>query len=53
MRADFEERFQAYCAGCQRIFVALVLKADSWKRPAWHACGNVFDEWNGLKWIGL
>ncbi len=32
-----------------------VLKADGWKRPAKHARGNIFDEYNGLsriKWTG-
>jgi len=28
-----------------------VLKAASWKAPAKHARGNLFDEWNGLKYI--
>jgi hypothetical protein len=29
-----------------------VLKAASWKAPAKHARGNIFDESNGLKWMG-
>ena len=29
-----------------------VLKAASWKSPAKHARGNIFDEANGLKFIG-
>jgi hypothetical protein len=29
-----------------------VLKAASWKKPAKHARGNIFDEWNGLKSVG-
>ena len=29
-----------------------VLKAASWKAPAKHARGNIFDEHNGLSWIG-
>jgi len=29
-----------------------VLKAASWKAPAKHARGNLFDESNGLKYIG-
>jgi hypothetical protein len=29
-----------------------VLKPASWKTPAKHARGNVFDDHNGLKWIG-
>ena len=29
-----------------------VLKAASWKAPAKHARGNVFDEKNGLGWMG-
>lgn len=26
-----------------------VLKPAGWKKPAKHARGNIFDEWNGLK----
>jgi hypothetical protein len=29
-----------------------VLKPASWKAPAKHARGNIFDQWNGMKWIG-
>jgi hypothetical protein len=29
-----------------------VLKPDGWKRPAKHARGNIFDESNGLQWMG-
>lgn len=29
-----------------------VLKAASWKIPAKHARGNIFDNTNGLSWIG-
>lgn len=29
-----------------------VLKPASWKTPAKHARGNIFDEFNGLKYVG-
>ena len=29
-----------------------IFKPASWKTPAKHARGNIFDEHNGLKWIG-
>lgn len=29
-----------------------VLKPASWKAPAKHARGNIFDKWNGLKMMG-
>jgi hypothetical protein len=29
-----------------------VLKAESWAKPAKHARGNIFDEYNGLSMIG-
>ena len=29
-----------------------VLKSATWNAPAKHARGNIFDEWNGLKWVG-
>ncbi len=29
-----------------------VLKADGWKAPAKHARGNIYDEANGLKFMG-
>lgn len=28
-----------------------VLKAASWNVPAKHARGNIFDEWNGLRYM--
>lgn len=28
-----------------------VLKASSWKSPAKHARGNIFDTWNGTRWV--
>ena len=28
-----------------------VLKPASWKAPAKHPRGNIFDEWNGLKYV--
>ena len=28
-----------------------VLKPASWKSPAKHARGNIFDAWNGAKWL--
>lgn len=29
-----------------------VLKPASWKAPAKHARGNIFDEFNGMKYVG-
>ena len=29
-----------------------VLKAAGWNRPAKHARGNIFDDHNGLRWMG-
>lgn len=29
-----------------------VLKTDGWKKPAKHARGNIYDEFNGLKTMG-
>ena len=28
-----------------------VLKPATWKAPAKHPRGNIFDEWNGLKYV--
>ena len=30
-----------------------VLKAAGWKAPAKHARGNIHDEYNGMKWMGV
>lgn len=30
-----------------------VLRAASWKSPAKHARGNIFDNWNGMRWMGV
>jgi len=28
-----------------------VLKSASWRAPAKHARGNIFDVWGGVKWV--
>ena len=44
------------CGGSVHCFVDRqngdVLKAASWNAPAKHARGNIFDEKNGLGWMG-
>jgi len=46
---------QSYGQNSVHCFVDIatgdVLKADSWKRPAKHARGNIFDEHNGLNGV--
>lgn len=91
MTPNFDDAFQSFFAGCEKIYNAHcdhhgftmrdgfrftdgqryvkvirgtgvhcfvdktngdVLKAASWKAPAKHARGNIYDAKNGLGWMG-
>jgi hypothetical protein len=51
-----QKRVRLVREGSAHCFVEIatgdVLKAAGWKAPAKHARGNIYDESNGLKWMG-